>query len=118
MHLAGASAAGQRRVRYQTAGPGNDVTTAMADTGTLQALTLDAAGRVDKRRELVLRTASDFDQQRDGISATESLAETKTAETSDAGAGCRPSRGECRRQGTGREWAAARGCRRSGQRIA
>ena len=26
---------------------------------------------------LVLRTASNFDQQRDGISATESLAETK-----------------------------------------
>ena len=50
----------------------------MEDTGTLQALTfLDAAGRVDKRRVLVLRTASNFDQQRDGISASESLAETK-----------------------------------------
>ena len=65
-------------VRYHTAGRGNYVTTAMEDTGTLQALTfLDAAGRVDKRRVLVLRTASNFDQQRDGISATESLAETK-----------------------------------------
>ena len=50
----------------------------MEDTGTLQALTfLDAAGRVDKRRVLVLRTASNFDQQRDGITAPESLAETK-----------------------------------------
>lgn len=65
-------------VRYHTGGLGNYVTTAMEDSGTLQALTfLDTAGRVDKRRVLVLRTASNFDQQRDGISATESLAETK-----------------------------------------
>ena len=65
-------------VRYHTGGHGNYVTTAMEDTGTMQALTfLDAAGRVDKRRVLVLRTASNFDQQRDGISAAESLAETK-----------------------------------------
>ncbi len=65
-------------VRYHTAGRGNYVTTAMEDTGTMQALTLlDAAGRVDRRRVLVLRTASNFDQQRDGLSATESLAETK-----------------------------------------
>jgi purine nucleoside permease len=50
----------------------------MEDTGTMQALTLlDGAGRVDKRRVLVLRTASNFDQQRDGISAPESLAETR-----------------------------------------
>jgi purine nucleoside permease len=65
-------------VRYHTAGQGNYVTTAMEDTGSLQALTfLDALGRVDKRRVLVLRTASNFDQQRDGITAAESLAETK-----------------------------------------
>ena len=65
-------------VRYHTGGRGNYVTTAMEDTGTMQALTfLDAAGRADKRRVLVLRTASNFDQQRDGISAPESLAETK-----------------------------------------
>ena len=65
-------------VRYHTAGQGNYVTTAMEDTGTLQALTfLDALGRADKRRVLVLRTASNFDQQRDGITAAESLAETK-----------------------------------------
>ncbi len=65
-------------VKYHTGGRGNYVTTAMEDTGTMQSLTfLDAAGRVDKRRVLILRTASNFDQQRDGITATESLAETK-----------------------------------------
>jgi purine nucleoside permease len=65
-------------VKYHSGGKGNYVTTAMEDTGTLQALTLlHTAGRADKRRVLVLRTASNFDQQRDGITATESLAETK-----------------------------------------
>ncbi|MCS7023225.1 MAG: purine nucleoside permease [Bryobacteraceae bacterium] len=65
-------------VRYHTDGQGNYVTTAMEDTGTLQALTfLAAAGRVDRNRVMVLRTASNFDQQRPGISAAESLAETK-----------------------------------------
>ncbi len=65
-------------VGYFTDGKGNYVTTAMEDTGTLQSLTLLApTGRVDKRRVLVLRTASNFDQQRDGITAAESLAETK-----------------------------------------
>ena len=65
-------------VKYHTGGRGNYVTTAMEDTGTMQSLTfLHAVGRVDKRRVLVLRTASNFDQQRDGISAAESLAETK-----------------------------------------
>ena len=65
-------------VKYHTGGRGNYVTTAMEDTGTLQALTfLDADGRVDKRRVLVLRTGSNFDQQRDGITAADSLAETK-----------------------------------------
>jgi purine nucleoside permease len=65
-------------VKYHTGGHGNYVTTAMEDTGTLQSLTfLNATGRVDKRRVLILRTASNFDQQRDGITAAESLAETK-----------------------------------------
>jgi purine nucleoside permease len=65
-------------VKYHTGGNGNYVTTAMEDTGTLQSLTfLHAMGRVDKRRVLILRTASNFDQQRDGITAAESLAETK-----------------------------------------
>ena len=65
-------------VNYHTDGKGNYVTTAMEDTGTLQALTfLDKARRVNRDRVLVLRTASNFDQQRPGISAAESLAETK-----------------------------------------
>jgi purine nucleoside permease len=50
----------------------------MEDTGTLQSLTwLAAAGRVDRQRVMVVRTASNFDQQRDGITAPESLVETK-----------------------------------------
>jgi purine nucleoside permease len=65
-------------VKYYTDGKGNFVTTAMEDTGTLQSLTfLNKAGRVDLNRVLVLRTASNFDQQRPGITAAESLAETK-----------------------------------------
>lgn len=65
-------------VKYHTGGRGNYVTTAMEDTGTMQSLTLlGAAGRVDRRRVLVLRSASNFDQQRDGITAPDSLAETK-----------------------------------------
>jgi purine nucleoside permease len=65
-------------VRYHTDGKGNYVTTAMEDTGTLQSLTfLAKAGRVDLNRVLVLRTASDFDQQRPGMTAAESLAQTK-----------------------------------------
>lgn len=65
-------------VKYHTDGKGNYVTTAMEDTGTMQSLVfLDAAGKVDRNRVLVLRTASNFDQQRDGITAPESLAETK-----------------------------------------
>ena len=51
-------------VRYHTDGRGNYVTTAMEDTGTLQALTwLARAGKVDVNRALVLRTASNFDMQ-------------------------------------------------------
>lgn len=65
-------------VAYFTDGKGNYVTTAMEDTGTLQSLYfLHNAGRVNKDRVMVLRTASNFDQQRDGITAAESLAETK-----------------------------------------
>jgi purine nucleoside permease len=68
-------------VAYHTEGKGKYVTCAMEDTGTLQSLTfLSKAGRVDVRRVLVLRTASNFDQQRPGITAPESLAETKIGE--------------------------------------
>ena len=65
-------------VKYQTDGKGSYVTCAMEDTGTMQAITfLSKAGRVDRDRVLVLRAASNYDQQRPGISAAESLAETK-----------------------------------------
>ncbi len=65
-------------VRYQTGGAGTYTTTGMEDTGTLQSLTwLSKAGRVDLHRVLVLRTVSNYDQQRTGITAAESLAETK-----------------------------------------
>jgi purine nucleoside permease len=61
-------------VRYHTGGKGNYVTTAMEDTGTLQSLTwLARAGRVDAKRILVLRTASDFDEPPPGHPAAESL---------------------------------------------
>lgn len=64
--------------RYFTDGKGNYVTTAMEDTGTLQSLTfLAKAGKADLGRVMILRTASNFDQQRPGISASDSLAETK-----------------------------------------
>ena len=65
-------------VKYQSDGKANYVTSAMEDTGTMQALTfLGKAGRADLDRVLVLRTASNFDQQRPGVSAAESLAETR-----------------------------------------
>ncbi len=65
-------------VSYFTKGTGNYVTTAMEDTGTLQSLNfLSRAGKVDLRRVLVLRTASNFDSQRPQITAAESLAENK-----------------------------------------
>jgi purine nucleoside permease len=50
----------------------------MEDTGTLQSLTfLASAHKVDLNRVLVLRTASNYDVPRAGLSAAESLAETK-----------------------------------------
>lgn len=65
-------------VKYQTDGKGTYAVCGMEDTGTLQSLTwLARAGKVDIHRVLVLRTASNYDQQRDGASAAESLAETK-----------------------------------------
>ncbi len=65
-------------VRYFTDGRGNYVTTAMEDTGTLRSLTnLARAGRVEVKRALVLRAASNFDMQPPGVSAAESLAGEK-----------------------------------------
>jgi purine nucleoside permease len=55
----------------------------MEDTGTLQSLTwLAKANKLDINRVLVLRTASNFDQQRIGVTAAESLAETKVRQYS------------------------------------
>jgi purine nucleoside permease len=62
-------------VNYFTGGKGQFTTTGMEDTGTLQSLKfLAAAGRVDWRRILVLRTVSNYDQQPRGMTAAESLA--------------------------------------------
>lgn len=65
-------------VSYWTGGKGNFVTSAMEDSGTLQSLTFLAnAGKVDLDRVLVLRTASNFTMQHEGINAYESLAGEK-----------------------------------------
>jgi purine nucleoside permease len=70
-------------VKYETDGKGTYATCGMEDTGTLQSLTwLARAGKVDLHRVLVLRTASNYDQQRAGITAAESLAETKVTKYS------------------------------------
>jgi purine nucleoside permease len=70
-------------VRYQTAGKGDFVTTAMEDTGTLQSLTfLAKSGRVNLSRVLVLRTASNYDMPPPGITAAENLARTKLGQYS------------------------------------
>ncbi len=70
-------------VKYETGGAGTYAICGMEDTGTMQSLTFLAnAHKVDLHRVLVLRTASNYDQQRIGISAAESLAETKIAQYS------------------------------------
>ena len=69
-----------RWVGYQTDGRGTYAITAMEDAGILQSLTfLAAAGKVDLSRVLILRAASNYDRQREGIAAAESLAETRVA---------------------------------------
>lgn len=65
-------------VEYWTRGKGNFVTSAMEDIGTHQSLTfLTNAGKVDVNRLLVLRTASNFTMQHEGITAAQSLAGEK-----------------------------------------
>ena len=65
-------------VKYQTDGKGTYAICGMEDTGTIQSLTwLARAHKVDIHRVLVLRTASNYDQQRIGLTAAQSLAETK-----------------------------------------
>jgi purine nucleoside permease len=70
-------------VRYFTGGKGEFATAAMEDTGTLQSLQLlSQAGKVDFRRILVLRTVSNFDQQPNGMTAAESLANQRVGKYS------------------------------------
>ncbi len=67
-------------VAYFTNGHGRYVTSAMEDSGTLQSLNfLAKAARIDYRRVMVLRTVSNFDQQRPGVTAAESLAEQRVS---------------------------------------
>ena len=69
-----------RHVAYQTEGKATYTITAMEDSGILQSLTwLAAAGKVDFDRILIVRAASNFDQQRPGTTAAESLAESRVA---------------------------------------
>ncbi len=63
-----------RWVDYWTAGEGEFVSSAMEDTGTFQSLSyLDAAGKVDKERVMVLRTASNFTMPPTGIAPADYL---------------------------------------------
>jgi purine nucleoside permease len=65
----------ERWVSYWTGGRGTFVMTAEEDAGIMQSLTfLAQAGRVDLKRVLVLRTASDYDAPGDGQTAAELLA--------------------------------------------
>lgn len=76
-------------VSYWTHGKGNFVTSGMEDTGSYQSMIyLDRAGKADKDRFMVLRTASNFTMQPAGLSAAENL----KAESSGSGyAGMVPS---------------------------
>ena len=61
-------------VSYWTQQQGNFVTSGMEDSATLQALTyLDAAKLADKHRVLILRTASNFTMQPEGLTAAQNL---------------------------------------------
>ncbi len=65
-------------VDYYTEGQGNFVTSAMEDTGTYNSLFwLTRAGKVDVKRLLVLRTASNYSMQWPGGDAAESLSGEK-----------------------------------------
>ena len=64
----------RRWVKLYTQNQGTFTTTACEDSGFMQAMTLLAkAGRVDLRRVLVLRTASDYCAPRPGVTSAESL---------------------------------------------
>lgn len=70
----------RRWVSYQSGGKADYAITAMEDAGILHALTgLARAGRVDFGRVVIARGVSNYDQQRVGVTAVESLAETRVA---------------------------------------
>ncbi len=70
----------RRWVAYQTQGRGSYAITAMEDAGILTALkALGAAGLVNLARVVIARGVSNYDRPRVGISAAESLAETRVA---------------------------------------
>ncbi|WP_459662703.1 purine nucleoside permease, partial [Novosphingobium sp. 11B] len=57
-------------VRYWSGGQGEFVTSAMEDTGVMQAMTyLDAVGRADRDRVLVVRAGSNFTMPPPGVDA-------------------------------------------------
>ncbi len=61
-------------VSYWSGGEGNFVTSAMEDTGTMQALEwLTKAGRADRDRMMVLRTASNYTMPPPGVDAATNL---------------------------------------------
>jgi purine nucleoside permease len=60
--------------RYATSGKGEFVTSAMEETGTLQAMTyLDRVGRAKMDRVMVLRSGSNYSMPPDGVSAADNL---------------------------------------------
>jgi purine nucleoside permease len=68
-----------RWVEYWTDGKGQFVTSAMEDTGTYQSLTyLQATGKVNKDRVMVLRTASNYTMPPPGMSAADHLRQENT----------------------------------------
>ncbi len=69
-----------RWVNYQTAGHGRYAITAMEDAGMLASLRgLAAADRVQWARVVIARGVSNYDRPRVGITAAQSLAETRVA---------------------------------------
>lgn len=60
--------------RYWTKGQGEYVTSAMEETGTMQAIEyLDRIGKVDRNRVMVLRAGSNYDMPPPGVSAADNL---------------------------------------------
>lgn len=71
--------------KFWSDGEANFVTSGMEDTGTYQSLTyLDRAGKADKSRFMVLRTASNYSMPPDSLSAAENL-EMESGENGFAG---------------------------------